>query len=121
MFRLLTVALTLTVTGMSLQAQTFDETSAAPSADEIKIMLTGKVFDVSIADGTSWRLQFNKNGYYYLNTSAGYSDSGEWQTEDGKLCVKPRKTAAACNDARVSQGLLVLKRLSGEIVVYRPK
>ena len=121
MFRLLTVALTLTVTGMSLQAQTFDETSAAPSADEIKIMLTGKVFDVSIADGTSWRLQFNKNGYYYLNTSAGYSDSGEWQAEDGKLCVKPRKTAAACNDARVSQGLLVLKRLSGEIVVYRPK
>ena len=121
MLRLMTVAFTLAATGMSLHAQTFDETNAPPSADEIKMILAGKVFDVNIADGTSWRLQFSKNGYYYINTSAGYSDSGEWNTEDGMLCVKPRKTAAACNDARVSQGLLVLKRLSGEIVVYRPK
>ena len=121
MFRLMTLALTLTATGMSLQAQTFDETKAAPSADEVNMILAGNVFNVSIADGSTWRLQFNKNGYYYMNTSTGYSDSGEWRAEDGKLCVKPRKTAAACNDARVSQGLLVLKRLSGEIVVYRPK
>jgi len=121
MFRLTTLALALAVTGLPLRAQTFDEAAAAPAANEIKTILAGNVFNVNIADGTSWRLQFNKNGYYYINTSTGYPDDGKWRTEDGKLCVEPRRTAAACNEARVSQGLLVIKRLSGEIVVYRPK
>lgn len=121
MFRVSLLALITAVAATSIQAQTFDDTTAAPTADEIKTILGGNVFTVTIADGTSWRLQFNKNGYYYINTSTGYTDDGEWHTENGKLCVKPKKTAPACNDARVSQGLLVLKRLSGEIVVYRPR
>ena len=121
MFRLSLVALITVMAATSPQAQTFEETNTAPTADEIKTILGGNVFTVNIADGTSWRLQFNKNGYYYVNTSTGYTDDGEWHTENGRLCVKPKKTAPACNDARLSQGFLVLKRLSGEVVVYRPR
>ena len=121
MFRTALIAFATTVTGSSIHAQTFDEAATPPTAVEIQTILSGNVFSVQVADGSSWRVQFNKNGYYFFNASSGYSDDGEWRTEDGKLCVKPKKTAAACNEARVSQGLLVLKRLSGEIVVYRLK
>ena len=121
MFRSPLVALLLVLTSTHSLAQTFEEAAPPPSADEVRKILSGNVFSVSIADGSTWRVDFNKNGYYFFNASGGYSDSGKWRTEDGKLCVEPRKTPAACNDARVNQGFLVLKRLTGEIVVYRPK
>lgn len=117
----LLLALLLSFTSSHSLAQTFEETAPPPSADEIHKILAGNLFSVSLADGSSWRLEFNRNGYFFINTTSGHVDSGKWRTEDGKLCVEPRKTPAACNDARVNQGLLTVKRLSGEIVVYRPK
>lgn len=114
-------ALALLAAATPASAQTFEEDAPAPAAEQIRSLLAGNVFTVNIADGSSWRVDFNRNGYYFFNTSKGYEDAGKWRAEDGKVCFEPRKTPAACNDARVSQGMVVLKRLSGEIVVYRPR
>jgi hypothetical protein len=101
-------------------AQGFTE-GVSPTAADLKSRLSDKVFTVALADGSSWRLEFKTNGYYFVNTSAGFSDSGTWRTEDGKLCVAPRQTSPACNDARLVNGELQFKRLSGEIITYKEK
>jgi hypothetical protein len=104
----------------AVAAQTFVE-GTPPSSAELKSLLTDKVFTVALADGSSWRLDFKSNGYYFVDTSTGFSDSGTWRTEDGKLCVAPRKTAAACNESRLVKGELQFKRLSGEVITYKLK
>jgi hypothetical protein len=96
---------------------TFPEASVAPPANELKTRLADKVFKVNLADSSSWRLEFKASGYWFINTSAGFNDSGEWKTEDGKLCTS-RKGFWTCNDARVKGEQIFLKRTSGEIIEY---
>jgi hypothetical protein len=95
----------------------FPEASLAPPANELKTRLADKVFKVNLADSSSWRLEFKASGYWFINTSAGFNDSGEWKTEDGKLCTS-RKGFWTCNDARVKGEQIFVKRTSGEIIQY---
>jgi hypothetical protein len=97
-------------------AQDFPSGVTVPTTAEIRQRLTGKVFDVKLANGTSWRLEYESNGYFFIDTSTGYKDSGKWRSEDGKLCHEPSKTKASCNDFRVSASSQFLKRNSGEII-----
>jgi hypothetical protein len=119
MKRLLFAAVVAATTLLPVQAQSFEEGMATPSAEELKTILAGNKFTVDRADGNHWRLEFKSNGYYFINVGSGYADSGEWKTENGKLCTSPRKTPAACNDIRLNNGAVLLKRTNGEIVTYK--
>ncbi len=114
-------ALLLVTAGSNLHAQTFGEGMTTPSAEDLNKLLAGNVYTVERSDGNHWRLEFKSNGYYFFNNVQGYSDSGEWKTEEGKLCALPRKTPAACSEARLSNGVLTLRRANGEIIIYKRK
>ena len=89
------------------------------AADALQQRVAGKVFNVKPAAGPEWRLQFQANGYYFIN-AGGYSDSGKWRTEDSRLCTAPQKRPASCNEMRLASEALYLKRDSGEIVKLEP-
>jgi hypothetical protein len=99
-------------------AQAFPDDVVTPSAAEIKQRLSGKNMLVKLADGGSWRLQYKDDGYFFLNTASGFSDSGKWTTEDGKLCGALRKVGSSCNEVRTKGDAFFLKRESGEIVQF---
>ena len=102
-------------------ASDFPSDLPKPSADVLKQKLSGKTFAVKLANGTSWRLEYKSNGYYFVNTSTGFNGSGTWQTADGQLCGQPRGDAMTCNDVRERADGLVLKRQSGEVIVLVPQ
>jgi hypothetical protein len=88
-------------------------------ADDLKARLAGKVFRVTRADGNHWRLQFQDNGYVFLNTHNGFADDGRWRVEGSKLCADMRRAASGCSDMRLVGDALYLKRaVNGEIVRY---
>jgi len=91
------------------------------AADALRERLAGKVFHVALANGTSWRLQYQSGGFFYINVSSGYSDSGKWRVEDSKLCSEPQKSKASCNDVRLVGEMIHLRRDSGEIVKFEPR
>ncbi len=105
-------------------SQTFAQTAPAdfpadantPSAAALQEAIAGNVFAVKLADGTSWRLEYKSNGYFWVNTSRGFSDSGKWSTTDGKLCGELQKIKPSCNEVRANGKALLLKRDSGEII-----
>jgi hypothetical protein len=103
------------------QAQTFGEGMSTPSTEELTTILAGNTFTVDRVDGNHWRIEFKGNGYYFVNTNSGFSDSGEWKADSGKLCAQPKKGTAGCSDVRLHNGVLTLKRTNGEIVIYKRK
>jgi len=93
---------------------------AAPlKASELQDRLSGKVYSVKPADGAVWRWEFKSGGTFFI-TIGRYSDSGKWSIEDSKVCSEGRKIAASCNEIRQRDGVLMLKRDSGEIVEMSP-
>lgn len=92
-----------------------------PSAEAVKQRLSGKTFAVKLANGTSWKLDYKSNGYYFVNTSTGFNGSGTWQTAEGQLCGQPRGEPLTCNEVRDRADGLVLKRQSGEVIVLVPQ
>ena len=104
----------------AVAAQGFPDGATTPTAQELRQLLAGKVFAVKVADGTTWRLQYNANGYMFVDTSNGFRGSGEWKAEDGKVCGHLRGRNPGCNEVRVHDGVVHLKRDSGEIIRYTP-
>jgi hypothetical protein len=116
----------LAVTPLQLAAQTaadlptaFPPGAAALGADDLKVRLAGKLFRVTRADGNHWRLQFNDNGYFFINTQSGFADDGRWRTEGSQLCTEARRGTSGCIEARLLGDQLYFKRaVNGEIVRY---
>ena len=106
----------MAIAGATAAAQAFPEGVTTPGAAELRKHLEGKVFGVSLADGSSWRLEYKSNGYFFVNTSTGFNGSGQWEAEDGRLCGQLRGADRSCNDVRFLQDLMHLKRNSGEII-----
>jgi hypothetical protein len=98
--------------------QDFPADAKPIAADALAARFAGKVFKVAHASGSTWRLQYDSSGYYYLNIApSGFSDSGKWRVEGGKLCTVPQKSAASCNEVRAVGDVLHLKReANGEII-----
>ena len=95
----------------------FPANSTHLTDDHLRQRVSGKVFKVAPADGTSWRLEFKDNGYSFLDTSRGYRDSGKWRVENAQLCIDWQRAAGGCSDVRLKDELLFLKRTSnGEVV-----
>ena len=110
------LCLAFVVAPFAAQAQQFAEGASTPNEAAVKKHLDDKVFSVKLADGTSWRLEYKASGYYFVNTSTGFSSSGQWKAEDGRLCGQLKGRDRSCNDVRFHQDQLHLKRDSGEII-----
>ena len=95
--------------------------ATTPGAGAVNELLAGKTFSVKLNDGASWRLEYKSNGYYFVNTSAGFNGKGTWKAQDGKLCSESSSTPQFCAEARLSGGLLYVKRMNGEVIVLTPK
>lgn len=93
---------------------------AAPiAADALRERLAGKVFNVQPFTGPSWRLEYKPNGYAFLDTSAGFRDTGKWRAEDSKLCSDWQKATSGCGEVRVKGDSIYIKRSSnGEVVTF---
>jgi hypothetical protein len=106
---------------VSAHAQDFPAGVTVPAAADVQQRLADKVFNTKLASGQGWRLEYKSNGYFFINVSNGYSDSGKWSAQDGRLCHEPRKTNASCNDLRAGADTLFLKRDNGEIIELVPR
>ncbi|MDH4062535.1 MAG: hypothetical protein OEU94_17135 [Aquincola sp.] len=121
-FTLGTVIVLAAVHALAQVPQEFPPNAASISADQLKERLTDRVFTARMTDGKDWRWEWKSSGYIFLNISGGYSDSGKWRTEDGKVCVEMNKSGASCSDMRMVGDVLYLKRASnGEVIGLQPK
>ena len=91
-----------------------------PNEQVLHEYLAGKTLVGKFASGATVTTQFATDGKLKSSISTGGIDSGDWKTEDGKLCGSLRKAGAFCNDARLGEGVLWLRRMNGEIVRYVP-
>jgi hypothetical protein len=100
--------------------QEFPEGSAALSPESLSSAISGKVFSVKTAQGSTWRWQFKTDGYFFINIGS-FSDSGKWATKDSALCTEGRQIKYSCNEVRTAGQELLLKRDNGEIVKLVPQ
>lgn len=99
----------------------FPADSTPPSAETLHKHVSGKVFRVKPADGSSWRLEYKSAGYAFVDTSRGYRDTGKWRVEGSQLCGDMQRGGNTCNETRLKDGLLYLKRnVSGEVIALVP-
>ena len=119
MKKLLPVFAVLLAVGTSAIAQTtgFPEGAEPLTAEALKTALGGKTFKVAPAQGSTWRWQFDANGYFFLNVGS-YSNTGKWSTKDGSLCQDTGKSPG-CNAVRSKDNVVYLKRDSGEVVALQ--
>jgi hypothetical protein len=96
------------------------EGTTAPAA-ALKERFAGKVYAATLADGTRWRIDYKSNGYFFVDTSTGFRGSGDWHTDDGKLCSRLRGANLSCNEVREVGEVIYLKRDSGEVIALLPK
>lgn len=113
-------AFAVAVFATGTKAQSFPDGAASISANELQQKLAGKRFTMNLADGTIWRVEYKTTGAFLFN-SGNFSDTGDWNVEEGRLCSKGRKIGASCNDVRAKDGTLYLKRDNGEIVQFVPQ
>lgn len=97
---------------------TFPEDSTQASASDIQQRLTGKTFDIKLADGSSWHVEYTSANAYDFHTNSGFSDHGEWKAEDGKVCSKGQKIPYSCNEVRMKGDAIFLKRDNGEVIQF---
>ena len=90
-------------------------------AAALKDTLAGRTFNVDLADGSHWRLEYKANGYFFVNTSSGFNGTGDWRAEDDRLCTRLRGGETSCNEVRDVGGVLHLKRNSGEVIALRAR
>ena len=120
MKNLLLAAAAMTM-GTSALAQLTDfPEGAEPLAPEaLRAALVDKVFSITPAKGPAWRWEFKDNGYFFLNAGSFYN-SGKWSTKDSSLCQDSGKTMG-CNPMRQKDGVLYIKRDSGETLAFKPQ
>ena len=103
--------------------QEFPAEAQPIAAEALAARFAGRVFKVAHANGSTWRLQYDSSGFYYVNISpSGFSDSGKWRVEGGKICTVPQKSPASCNEVRaVGEVLYVKREANGEVIKLEPQ
>jgi len=96
----------------------FPADSTTPNAENLRDHLSGKTFAAKFASGATVTTQFSADGKLKATISTGGVDTGDWKVENGKLCGTLRKAGQFCNDARLSGGVLWLRRMNGEVIRY---
>ena len=98
---------------------TFPESAAPVTAEALRERLAGKVFRATLHDGSTWRLEYKTNGYAFIDVGNGFRDTGNWRVEDGKLCGEWRRVTGGCNEVRVGDDAVYIKRMNGEVVALK--
>lgn len=95
----------------------------APNAGQLAERLGGQLFTAKLANGVTWRMDYQSSGYLFVNVSTGQRDTAKWRTEDGRVCLEFRGAfPSGCTDYRISGDTLYLKRNStGEVVALERK
>lgn len=106
------VALAATASGAE-----FPEGLRTPLANEVQDLLSDKNYQAILPNGNVWRVDYKSNGYLFF-VSGGFTDSGKWRAEDGRMCFQMSKSGTGCNDVRVGEGAMYVKRANGEILKY---
>ena len=97
----------------------FPADAVPASADDLRARIAGKVFNVKLADGTTWRLEYMANGNAFVDTSRGFRDTGKWRVEGGTLCSDWQRAPNGCSETRIKGEAIYLKRIStGEVIVF---
>ena len=115
---LLCASIIFAATCAQAQGAGFPDDATVPSADAIQQHLNGNAFDIKLADGSSWHVQYGKSGDYEFKSSKGFADHGDWKAEDGKICSKGTKIPYSCSDVKMKGDLMYLKRDNGEVVQF---
>jgi hypothetical protein len=90
-------------------------------ADEALVQrMAGKVYRAKLTDGATWRIEYKGNGYAFLNTGSGFSDSGKWSAQGGQLCSQWGRASSGCLETRATGDAIYIKRTTGEVVALRP-
>ena len=102
--------------------QDFPADARVLSASELDARLRGKVYTAKLASGVGWRADYKASGYVFVNTTSGYSDSGKWRIEDGKVCVEYRGNfRSGCTEVRGgAQALYAKSSTTGDITMMQP-
>ena len=117
---LLAIALPLTAFAQTNMPTEFPADALPVSDEALTERMADKVYRARLTDGATWRLEYKKNGYVFLNTGTGFSDSGKWSTKQGQLCTEWQRVASSCLEARANKDAVYIKRATGEVVALRP-
>ena len=99
-------------------AADFPAGAQVPGAPELAGRLSGHTYVAKLANGVTWRMEYNTSGYMFINISTGARDTAKWRAEEGRACFEFRGTfPSGCSEFRVVGDGLYLKRAStGEIL-----
>ena len=113
---LLLLVAPLSVLAQSAPPTEFPADAKPVTGDELHKRLSGKVFAVKTADGSTWRLEYKSNGYVFVETSQGFRDTGTWRVEGDQACGNWQKGGRSCSAFRVKDDGLFVRRSSGEVI-----
>ena len=116
---LLLVAAALSTVAIAQPTSGFPPASTVATGQELNAHLSGKTFNAVYADGTRVQTKFGADGGLFAS-APGFTDSGKWRVEEGRLCGSLRKIGEFCNEARFDAGTLYLRRMNGEVIRYLP-
>ena len=111
---------------MAVHGQTFPKDTTAPSADELKLRITGKSFHARLSGGGTWHVDYKPGGGMRMKTRNSLDgpeqldEEGGWEVQDGRICRIDLKGATVCNEVRVSGNHLYMQRETGDVVEIDP-
>lgn len=113
--------LPLSAMAQSAMPTEFPADSTVLAVEALQQRMAGKVYKAKLTDGATWRLEYKANGYVYLNTGAGFSDTGKWSVKGEQLCAEWNRAPSGCSETRANNEAVYIKRSStGEVVALRP-
>jgi hypothetical protein len=107
-------------------AQTFPKDSVPPSADELKLRITGKSFHARLSGGGTWHIDYKPGGGFMMKTRNSLDapehvdDEGGWEVHDGRICRIDLKGATICNEVRVAGSHVYMQSDNGEVMEIDP-
>jgi hypothetical protein len=118
---LFVLLLPLPAMAQSTMPTEFPANTVVLAADVLQQRMAGKVYKAKLTDGATWRLEYKNNGYIFLNTGSGFSDSGKWSVKGEQLCSEWTRAPSGCSETRANNEAVYIKRSStGEVVALRP-
>ena len=113
--------LPLSAVAQSAMPTEFPADSAVLPADALQQRIAGKVYKARLTDGATWRVEYKANGYVFLNTGTGFSDTGKWSIKGEQLCTEWNRATSGCLETRASSEAIYIRRTNtGEVVALRP-
>lgn len=114
------ISLTVLIIGSAVQAANFTYEFQALKQEELQSVLSGKIFLVKVDKSPVWRWQFNSDGSFTIDIG-NYNDSGKWNIKESSVCQESKRGNSGCNEIRVKENILYLKRDNDEIVILQPQ